>query len=66
MSPGIDVLGVLWGALNLHLPLSRISDGRRFFDHRPLARSTRSGVLRAMARTFIEEGYLPDPEERVP
>jgi tetratricopeptide (TPR) repeat protein len=58
VSIGVQAVEMLWHALDLHLPLSRASDGRRFFESGPLPKSSRFGLLRSMARTFIEANYV--------
>ncbi len=53
-------LGIVWRALDLELPRSRRPHGARFFvGFKPLLASARASLLRAMARTLIEAGYVP-------
>lgn len=53
-------LGIVWRSLALELPHSRRPHGARFFvGFKPLLASARASLLRAMARTLIEAGYVP-------
>jgi hypothetical protein len=60
VSMGTAVTCALWQALGLQLPMSRRSQGARFFAGlKPLHPVGYAGLLRAFARTFVEAEYTP-------
>jgi hypothetical protein len=60
MGAGTTIIRVLWHALGLELPVSRRSQGARFFAGlKPLLPTGYASLLRAIARTLVESDYVP-------
>lgn len=54
-----QILGVVWRALDLQFPKRRAQSGRKLLSgDRPGNDETRTGVLRDMARAFVDAGYV--------
>ena len=54
-----QILGAVWRALDLQFPKRRAQSGRKLLrGDRPGSDETRTGVLRDMARAFVDAGYV--------
>jgi hypothetical protein len=54
-----QILGAVWRALDLQFPKRRAQSGRKLLrGDRPGSDQTRAGVLRDMARAFVDAGYV--------
>jgi len=54
-----QILGVVWRALDLQFSKRRAQSGRKLLSgDRPGNDETRTGVLRDMARAFVDSGYV--------
>lgn len=56
---GAQILGAVWRTLDLRFPKRRAQSGRKLLSgDRPGNDETRTGVLRDMARAFVDAGYV--------